>query len=765
MSRRRRPRALPRALAVAAPVVAAVVLVVAGLSDRAGAQAPFPPRQGLVANGTEITVSQARLQAEFNERIGGPYSLEGLVLLVNDCRPDPESYLDQALVAYGLAPRAGEMNDNAVAWMVCLEPRFTSFYFAANNRYAGRLDETAATDVMVQPLRDGNFTGAFTASFDVVAGQLGGAAAPAAASVGGNGSRGSGRGLLAVAGLAVMAGGGFLWWRRRGAPSTARQQPGTAAMADMDRRMAALRLKLTPDSQAVARIVLAYESMGDEAILEVHRRHQTMVERLSALEQRMEQLRSQIAASDGSKEEMEALTRDPRAELEQLEAYVAQVEGEADHAEMLDERAPVMLVEARQAIATAVAEYGRDSAGLDLPEAEGMLAVASWLADQGESMLTEGKRVAAGHLGEGAKHVAQAVAPLPEALRSAAKAVDDLAAVFPRMEAYAPASWADVKGNGSEAEESLDAAKEMLRRMAQAGHESYGQDVAAGFLVSVRKVNDEFDRANRLVEAVGQRLAFLDKAREDAAATRQEVEQDLANAREWLARPDVDADVSATPTEQLDKVEHQLGEAALAMESPRPDWIAILRSVGQADKALDDALAGARAEQERIAAARRQLETSRTDASAAVDRAERYLAAHGADVASDAPTRVGDARSALNGAASAATEADTEVDAARLAALSAAGQAFQQARQLADTAYEAMAASVARAEETRPAYQPRPEWMGPVVPIPRGPGPIIFGGLPGGRPPRPERRSRWGTRPVAEGGRSSSTRRGGGRGW
>lgn len=744
------------------------------LTRGASGQSPFPEKEGLVANGTSMAVSSARLSAEFEERIGGPYALEGLVLVVDDCRPDPEVYLDQALVAYDLAPRAGAMYDDAVAWLVCMEPRFVGFFYASDNPHAGVLDAEDASDAMVSPLRDENFTGAFTASMDVVARQLastaGGAARPVERPAAATAER-DGEGFpwpAALAGAAAL-GGAAWWWRRRdGHGGDVATRAGASGQREFERRLGQLATRLTPESGAVARLVLAYESMGDEVILEVHRRHQAMVARLAALQTKADQLKSESAAEDEGEDEDESRLREPLQELEALESYVREIEHEADHVESLEANAPVLLVEAREAIAAAREAYGAGAEGFDLPPTDAALSLAVTLADEGEAALTRGSRIEAGRAAEGARDVAAAVGAVTRKLREADAVVDEVALLFPRLERYAESSWADVRGNGSEAEESLDAAVAMLSHMAESEPAAFGPDAAAGFLASLQAVLGEIERARRLTEAVRDRLAFLDRARDQSATSLAALEEEIAAARAWMSQSDVDPDVSALPEDRLAEAESILADTRLAMHGPTPDWIQVMRAINEADRIADAALADARSEREAMVGLRRQVEAARTDAAAALERAERYLAAHGRDVPADAPSRVAAAREALTRAEARAAEAERQEDAARAEALRDAVARYGAARQDASAAYDLMAAAVARAESERRSYVPRGSWMGPFVPLPRGPGPIVIGsrGMFGSED-RPRRKSSWGSRPsgAGSGGRSSSSRRGGGRGW
>jgi hypothetical protein len=786
-----------------AAVVAAalVVTVVASV----GAQSAFPERDGVVANGTDMALSAARINNDFRERIGDPYALKGLVLVVDDCRPDPEVYLDQALVHYDLAPRAGALANDTVAWLVCLDPRYTGFFYAAENPYANVLDEGAATDVMVEDLRASNFTGAFTGSIDVVAGQLAasswapeptGEVVQSAPPVGlpdtaasgqsngaasGSGATGGGRGAASwLAPLVALgaAGAGVWLWRRRS--PQAKEVQGRAVPEPvrlMDEKLADLEKRLTPENNAQARLVLAYESLGDEAMLAINQRHEAMLARFKALQDGAATLRARATAGPVDPPALAEQYRAPLAEADALIAYVNGLATEADHVEMWDERAPVLAVDARKSIDAARARYTADAAGLQLPAVDMALAFPTALVDAAERALTAGQRIPAGRQAEDAGTIADRTGALPGTLRTVDAAVDEASGLFARFETFAESSWADIRGNGSEAEESLDTAVAMFGRIVGAEHGAFGADAGAGYLASLDQVDAEVERARGLVTAITERLTFLQRAREQAATAIDGVQKDIDDARAWIARPEVDPDVSAAPVTALEAAEATLKEVRLAVGAPKPDWVAVLRLVNAADRATDDALASARAEQERVAARRRQLESTRTDAEAAVDRVERFLGAHRADAGAASVEGVNAARATLERAGEAERAAEAVQDVARADALATAATAYQRAREQADAAYNALASEVARADEKRQSEVRRRDWMGPIVPTPMGPfsrggmwGGGFGGGLGGSISP-PSRPSSWGSRPSGGGGSigssggGSSSRRGGGRGW
>ncbi len=161
------------------PSVAIALALTLLMAASARAQSPFPPRDGALAVDASIEISGERLRREYEERLGGLGDLDGLMLVVPSCQPDPEVYLDEALQHYGMAPGPGEMYDDAVVWLVCYDPRFVGIYYSKENRLAAAFDQAdvsnAVAGSMGENLANGNLTGALVVGIEGLA-----AAAPTA---------------------------------------------------------------------------------------------------------------------------------------------------------------------------------------------------------------------------------------------------------------------------------------------------------------------------------------------------------------------------------------------------------------------------------------------------------------------------------------------------------------------------------------------------------------------------------------------------------
>ena len=778
--------------------LAAVALAVALLpgAPAARAQSPFPPRDGALAVDASIQVSAERLRREYEERLGGLGDLDGLMLVVPSCQPDPEVYLDEALQHYGMAPGPGEMYDDAVVWLVCYDPRFVGVYYSRENPLAEAFDQAdvsnAVAGSMGENLANGNLTGALVVGIEGLA-----AAAPAAtgdqtaagdqpqdadapaAAAEAVADEGSGTPILPWLVLAGCGLGGlWLWRREQGARQAAAARSAAAAdtalspRAALDGKLGELDQQLTKDSAAFSRLALAYGTISDQAMLEVSRRHEAMLARLAALKGRVGRLPARAADA-----ELAALG----AEADQLLAYRDEVAREADHVDMLQEKAAVLAVDARKAIAAA-----REAYALRIPEVEGVtlpppdqaLAIPSLLADQAEQRLSAGDRLTAGRMAEDAATLAARLTAILGRVAALDTRIDEGVALYDRVEAYAEPNWADIRGNGSEAEESLEAALAMLDRILRAAEGAFGGDPAAGFMASLEKVSAELDRAGSLIDAIGDRLSRLDQARTTAVAALDALRKAIQEARGFLSQPGVGTDVDAAPEGLLDEAAAKAEAVVASMGLERPDWMAVLRTVEEAQQAVARALEEAKAQDARLDALKAGWDTARQAADTALDRAEDYLAGHKGEIGADSAGSLDQARSARRDADDAWRRAEAAEDRVRAELLGEATSRAHAARDAADRAYERMSAEVAREDERR-AYIPRPSWVGPTVPIPvdrrswlpidpfgqGGGGLSGFGGFGVPRPSGWGGRPRASTRPMGGGGRSAGTRRGGGKGW
>jgi hypothetical protein len=138
--------------------------------------------------------------------------------------------------------------------------------------------------------------------------------------------------------------------------------------------------------------------------------------------------------------------------------------------------------------------------------------------------------------------------------------------------------------------------------------------------------NQEFEQADRLIEAIKERLTELKAARDTARAELAAAAEDIARGWEFVQARD--PQVGEVPERQLREAEALLAEARAEMEKPRPDWLLLMKRAQTANAQADEALAEARSEVEIREKLRTEVQRARQVTASEVQRAERFLAAH-----------------------------------------------------------------------------------------------------------------------------------------
>ncbi len=779
---RRAPARVPSVLITLAVLAAALGSAV--FAPTVHAQSPYPPRRGFVADGSgSLGVDEsAQLTRDFAERIGERYALEGIVIIVDDCRPAPDPYYDGALVHYGLAPRPGEMVDDAVAFFLCLDLGHAGFSYAVGNAYGGFLDPIRVERAVAPLVVGGDVGAAIEAGLDAVADDLSNAppgrggyvpAAMAAATPAPSGpdlaeTDGLPGRLLALGlGAALLA----LWaWSRAGdrrtAPAAGGATPEPVTVRRVSARVEALDGRLVGDSPALTTLMSRVESLGGDTLLELDRRHQGMVERFRELRRRLEaraQAPTALATQDDGRDSAGRL-EELLAEAEALHAYVEQLDRESEHAKELEEEAEERVAAASGAIAAERAAYERalpalaGRAALALPSADEAFALPERLWGRADTLVDEALLPAARHA-EDASDIARRIARAATALRTADDRLDAAVAAFREIAPYADATWSDVVGDGSEAEASLALAAAMLRALlgaqdgaregarasagdgvqdgaqagtpsgtrtgAQTGAQSRASDPALVAALHLGRATREIDRARALASGLVARAALL-------AHLARESESEITGLDAQLGI------LGGAESEPGRRAAALRDEARAALGAAQPDPVLARAALREADRALD-ALPGRDVHGLR----RRRLRSLRRWAEATVEHAARYQDVHAADLGRRAATRLDEARTARWAARQA------------LRAGGAEGiEAWERVARIAADALAIAREDVARRDARRTAWADRATWAGPVAPPPapprRAPFPGRFGDWGATRDPgQPLRKGRWGGRPPS----------------
>ncbi|SFK90699.1 TPM domain-containing protein [Geodermatophilus ruber] len=211
-------------------------------------------------------------------------------------------------------------------------------------------------------------------------------------------------------------------------------------------------------------------------------------------------------------------------------------------------------------------------------------------------------------------------------------------------ERYAEAALAPVADNVAEARARLAAAEQEI---AEARADlAAGQPGAA--VTDVRAAEDAVAQSATLLDAVGRLGADLEAAAGRVAAARAETEKDLAEARALLGSGDRSGLGS-----QVARAEAALATADAALTPPdggRPDPLAALRGLEEADVALEEALRAARDAQDRARRAAASLDQALPAARSSVAAAGDFISTRRGAVGPEARTRLAEAQRRLDAA-------------------------------------------------------------------------------------------------------------------
>lgn len=824
----------------------------------AAAQSEPPPRRGSLAIDSRQSIDRGALATAIGARIEEPFGLEALMIVVDECGPDPELFLDEALIAYALAPRPGEMVDDAIAWLICAEPPEARFARSINNRYGtyldpetielamraaleavepeagepGTVESGAVESEAVEPEAGepgagdlepsdqgaggsdtGNLEAAAAAGIDAAADLLesaprsrprpepGSEAAASAPS-----ARPDGRDLAIAAVILALA--GLVWQRRR--RGAARERG--AAPKDVKRLRAVasdVAERVLGDSPSLSQLVAACEPLGEPARMALLRRHEAMSRRVTELLRQVEALEGRYAIRPDGGDDPQARAAERRrledllVEADALSGYADRLDRELRHAGDLHERAERFIDEARADVLSAREAYARAAAPLAddpsfrLPDAFAATTFAEARIAAALRALSEGRRLQAGRRAEDASEIATRAARAAGAIARGARRLEAARGRFHAFAHHAEASWWDVRGHGAEAEESLMLAVELLRALIEAPEAALGDDPAAGFVANIARIDAEVERAIGLCDVLEARLADVERARAQVEAAQGPIRDAVAaviggeaeggDGAATAARQPVDLErdrpagtSAATAKPGADAASHAVtaratsaaAEARAALVARPPDWIAARHALVVAARSAEEAEsagagaggggAGGTSPTGRIGrfgeirtgprtVRRHTLELAEGDATAEVERAERFVQAHGGEIGPRAVRRVEEARAALDRALEARRraeghEAEKAGDEA-LAALRVAGEIAGDGLRRLREAFE-------RLEEPLPVVSRR-AGAGSLQPIPvvarRSPFAARFGDWGDVRPAAPlARKGRWGAR-KAEG--------------
>jgi hypothetical protein len=268
---------------------------------------------------------------------------------------------------------------------------------------------------------------------------------------------------------------------------------------------------------------------------------------------------------------------------------------------------------------------------------------------------------------------------------------------FDLVDEFAESTWADIRGNGSEAEAAVARAFEHWEQARTANTmEVQGFLAARSYLDAAEQ---ELDHAVRLITAITDRLRALEEARSIARDLLAEAERSIADGTSFVAahNPDVSPHADALLQQAAALLAAAKAEAAKA----KPDWLQLVRAAQEADRLADEALAGARDEVEQTTRLRERAQQIKQLATNEVQKLVHYVAVHDADLSPAVRQQLEQVRTMLQQAYTLFQQAEIHEDEARRQALTAAIEQYQSLAEVATTTYQQAYAEVQRLETLR----------------------------------------------------------------
>ncbi len=339
---------------------------------------------------------------------------------------------------------------------------------------------------------------------------------------------------------------------------------------------------------------------------------------------------------------------------------------------------------AEDVLRQAAASLGRDAAG------------ARDLLDQAEAARAEG----VAH-GGGMPALRQAndqrLAELRAAAEQAAAAIARGREAFALVNQFAEATWSDIRGNGSEAEQAASRAGQLLE--SAAGRNTMETQEFAGAHADIAQAEQQLAFARALVEAVQARLKDLQAAREAAHAEIAAAQADLDAG--WSYVHANDPDIGKNPEHDLEQAAALLAQANAELGQARPNWLTIVKQAQAANRMADQAIANARGEVEAMQALRTQAQRAQQLAAGEVQKIAQFAPLHEADLPGDSPERIERLRAELQNAYAALQAAGQHEEGARADDLREAIARYTSVEQHAEALYQDLYAAFQRADQLR----------------------------------------------------------------
>ncbi|HYF62665.1 MAG TPA: hypothetical protein VD886_07610, partial [Herpetosiphonaceae bacterium] len=201
-------------------------------------------------------------------------------------------------------------------------------------------------------------------------------------------------------------------------------------------------------------------------------------------------------------------------------------------------------------------------------------------------------------------------------------------AEFDIVDEYAPETWSDIRGNGSEATAAVGQARQ-LWQSAQTKIAPEANDWA-GALNDVETAEARLRYADELLQGISTRLNDLREAQKNAQREVDNAERDIKLG--WGYVRNNDPDVGKNPEQKLGQAETILAAIRQNLASQQPNWISVLKQATEVRQLADQALAGARSEVDAMNAKRGQADNLAQAAQAELNKLTGFAKLHPVEV-------------------------------------------------------------------------------------------------------------------------------------
>ena len=225
----------------------------------------------------------------------------------------------------------------------------------------------------------------------------------------------------------------------------------------------------------------------------------------------------------------------------------------------------------------------------------------------------------------------QALAHLQKAGEELKEYIAEGARAFDKVDEYAESSWADIRGNGTEAQKAANRAEGLWEEATALN--ALQPDGAQDFERAAELVDEAGDsirKSRDLVTAILERLKNIEESKRTAGAEIEAAGRDIEAGQSFVAQHD--RDITPKPSDMLKEAARLLAGAKEEARKEKPDWIDVARQARAANDTADKALADARSQQEAMQALMRKVDTSRQQAEAAFSRAANFASVHRGDL-------------------------------------------------------------------------------------------------------------------------------------